>query len=397
MLASSLTLIPSYPLFARSESEMAEQLRQQVLSDPHLMTQIRHSNPQLADAARASPQEFLRLFSDFRRQMSNAHAERERAELELAAADEFDIDAQRRIEEAIQQERIAESLEHAMEYTPEVFGSVTMLYVRTEVNGTEVKAFVDSGAQSTIMSPECAERCGIMRLLDKRFAGMAVGVGTAKILGRVHSAMIKLSPTQFLPCTFTIMEGKGVDCLFGLDMLKRYQACIDLRKGALVINGEELPFLAEHELPQSEREKELAQGEGGDKEMTEAGAAAGGGAAAASANKPPAAGGQTLGATPQARPGVEAPPPAAAAASATAAPGAMGPPSAPASASRGGASPPRPQEQSQQQQQQGGRTFPPASIKALTDLGASEAQAKALLEASGGNVEVAAGLLFHGQ
>ena len=67
-----------------------------------------------------------------------------------------------------------------------------MLYVDVFVNQKPIQAFVDSGAQSTIISKDCATECGIMHLLDERFAGMAVGVGSSRILGRVHLADLEI-------------------------------------------------------------------------------------------------------------------------------------------------------------------------------------------------------------
>lgn len=63
-----------------------------------------------------------------------------------------------------------------------------MLYINATINKVAIQAFVDSGAQSTIMSESLANKCGLMRLVDKRAAGMAVGVGSCKILGKVHAA-----------------------------------------------------------------------------------------------------------------------------------------------------------------------------------------------------------------
>ncbi|GAC96901.1 ubiquitin [Pseudozyma hubeiensis SY62] len=360
-----------------SESQAAEQLRQQILSDPAALSMLRANNPLLADAVSSSPTRFLELLRAQRDAMQQNEP-----------VDEFDIDAQRRIEEAIRQQRVMENLEHAMEYSPESFGRVTMLYVDCKVNGTPVKAFVDSGAQATIMSPECAEKCGIMRLLDTRFAGIARGVGTAKILGRVHSAQLQLGKGLFLPCSFTIMEGKGVDMLFGLDMLKRYQAGIDLGKNALVIGGEEVRFLDEHELP-----TEAEVDEEGKEKNTGAGTSAEG---AASANSNAAAAAATAGKFPGAGQSIGGKEhfdshgwsfshPSAGSSQSTAGntTASTVPPPSTGGPRQATAAPPA-----------SATKWPADSIRALTDLGATQHQAVSFLDAAGGNVSVAASLLF---
>ena len=69
------------------------------------------------------------------------------------------------------QQNIDESLEQCMEENPEMFGQVIMLYINCQINGHNVKAFVDSGAQMTILSSECARKCDLTDLVDVRFSG----------------------------------------------------------------------------------------------------------------------------------------------------------------------------------------------------------------------------------
>ncbi|EPZ31967.1 Aspartic peptidase, DDI1-type domain-containing protein [Rozella allomycis CSF55] len=168
----------------------------------------------------------------------------------LGTNDSMSLDYQKRLEENIRMQNVQQNMELAMEYYPEMFGSITMLYVNCQVNGINIKAFVDSGAQMTILNKQTAERLGLMELLDTRYQGKAVGVGTANIIGRIHAATLKIG-NQHLMCSFTVMEGQGVEFLFGLDMLKRHQAKIDLEKNCLNINGEEIHFLPESEIPLS--------------------------------------------------------------------------------------------------------------------------------------------------
>ncbi len=67
---------------------------------------------------------------------------------------------QRMLEERIHQQNIDKNLEFAQEYIPEVFGHIHMLYIKANINKVPIQAFVDTGAQSTIMSESLATRCG---------------------------------------------------------------------------------------------------------------------------------------------------------------------------------------------------------------------------------------------
>ncbi|KAM9036326.1 protein DDI1 homolog 2 isoform X2 [Sarcophilus harrisii] len=234
-------------------------LRDMLLANPHELSLLKERNPPLAEALLSGDLEkFTRVLVE--QQQDRARREQER--IRLFAADPFDLEAQAKIEEDIRQQNIEENMTIAMEEAPESFGQVVMLYINCKVNGHPVKAFVDSGAQMTIMSQACAERCNIMRLVDRRWAGIAKGVGTQKIIGRVHLAQVQIEG-DFLPCSFSILEEQPMDMLLGLDMLKRHQCSIDLKKNVLVIGttGTQTTFLPEGELPECAR---LAYGSGRD-------------------------------------------------------------------------------------------------------------------------------------
>jgi DNA damage-inducible protein 1 len=116
---------------------------------------------------------------------------------------------------------VRENYESAIEQNPEAFASVVMLYINCNVNGVPMKAFVDSGAQMTILSENAARHCNVMHLVDRHFAGTAYGVGERRIVGRVHMAPLGIGG-EFFPCSFTVLEGDagGISLLFGLDMLR---------------------------------------------------------------------------------------------------------------------------------------------------------------------------------
>lgn len=132
---------------------------------------MENGNPKLAAALKSKDVVVVRgalMMQHF--EMANKKIA-EAKEAALLERDPMNPEHQAKIEENIRLGNVQQNMEMAMEEMPESFGRVYMLYVPCQVNNVPVKAFVDSGAQSTIMSSNCAKRCNIMRLVDTRFAG----------------------------------------------------------------------------------------------------------------------------------------------------------------------------------------------------------------------------------
>jgi len=154
-----------------------------------------------------------------------------------------------------------------------------------------------------------------------------------------------------------------VDLLLGLDMLKRHQACIDLQRNRLVIQGVEVPFLGEADIPKSQEElldEPTVEGPDGAKVGARTGAVLqppGAAPAQPSSNRDSTSGGgssrgqgRTLGG------------------------GSIGRDRTQPAVSRS--------------------PHPPEAIEQLLQLGFSREEAIAALNATGGNVDYAAGLFF---
>jgi len=250
------------PARARVGEEDPAAIREMLRANPDQMAMLKQNNPKLSEALESGD---LEAFAKVLKEQQEARKAREQMRIRMMNADPFDMEAQRLIQQEIEQKNIDHNMELAMEASPESFGQVIMLYINCKVNGHDVKAFVDSGAQATIMSQAAAERCGIMRLVDTRWAGIAKGVGTQKIIGRVHMAQIQIEQ-EYLTSSFSILEAQPMDMLLGLDMLKKHQCTIDLRKNCLMIGttGTETKFLSENELPACARLSGAGTGDEGE-------------------------------------------------------------------------------------------------------------------------------------
>ena len=111
------------------QASNAEMIRLQALSTPAVMQQMRQGYPELADSVN-DPGKFNKLWDEMQRRIADTEAQKH-ARLAYINANPFDAEAQKEIEEMIQEERVRDNLEKALENHPEgMFSSFYSLHTQ---------------------------------------------------------------------------------------------------------------------------------------------------------------------------------------------------------------------------------------------------------------------------
>ena len=118
----------------------------------------------------------------------------------------------------------------------------SMQHIPVKINSKNTTAFIDTGAQNSLMSIKFTQLLGIDNLIDSTQVGKAYAADNCiLILGKIENLEMFIDDKKFL-IDILILDADNVQFLFGQDNLKKYGCLLDLKRN--IINFEDLDFSA---------------------------------------------------------------------------------------------------------------------------------------------------------
>ena len=122
--------------------------------------------------------------------------------------------------------------------SPEVFSSKPMLYVPGSIAGRPIDLFVDTGAQSSVISDCMVRSLNLSHQVDRYVRGQAQGVGKANITGLLHGVPVQVGVELVeFEMAFLVLSTEQPLLIMGLDQMRKYKCVVDLEKDCLVFGG----------------------------------------------------------------------------------------------------------------------------------------------------------------
>lgn len=124
-----------------------------------------------------------------------------------------------------------------------------LLYVPCEINDRLVEMMVDTGAQTSVISTPLMEKLCLDKKLNREKQGVAAGVGTARILGRIENCPVQIGHVEFL-LYFAVLDVDTDMMILGIDQMRRFNCLVDLQHDKLIFGGKggvEVDFFTQHQ------------------------------------------------------------------------------------------------------------------------------------------------------
>ena len=124
-----------------------------------------------------------------------------------------------------------------------------LLYVKIGVYDYELRAIIDTGAQTSVISEDLCEFLGIIPFVNTNCKGTVQGIGQCNIMGVIEGLMVKMEQMD-VTLNLTVVESNAHKylMLLGLDFLYGYKCNIDLNQGVIRMNSnKEIKILNEIE------------------------------------------------------------------------------------------------------------------------------------------------------
>ncbi|KAL7545035.1 hypothetical protein ACHAWF_008401 [Thalassiosira exigua] len=116
--------------------------------------------------------------------------------------------------------------------------STHMCLIPCTIGSITVEMLVDTGAQSSVLSMPLVRQLNLSNRLDRRYQGVAAGVGRARITGSIRNVVCAfgVGHVEFL-MDFIALDVSDPLVILGLDQLRKYKCLVDMEKSVLIFGG----------------------------------------------------------------------------------------------------------------------------------------------------------------
>jgi hypothetical protein len=121
---------------------------------------------------------------------------------------------------------------------PFAASSSHMATVPCTIGNICIEMLVDTGAQTSVLSLPIVRQLGLSNRLDRRYMGIAAGVGQARISGKINNVVCAfgVGHVEFL-MDFIVLDIKDSLVILGLDQMRKYKCLVDMEHEKLIFGG----------------------------------------------------------------------------------------------------------------------------------------------------------------